>query len=190
MIKEKALADAAGIEEKAAAMKKLDGVGKDHEEFKLRLDKELQIDLANINIQKDIADAQAQVLGDALKQAKIDIVGGETMFFDNIVSQISRGKGIDRLVQNSENIQQVKDSILGSDDIQGNLLERVREFAAKYGISTEDLKNLTIANLLMDLKNRSNSDKEHTMFNNLFNLAKGLGLSDKTIGAVGRERLS
>ena len=190
VIKEKALADAAGIEEKAAAMKKLDGVGKDHEEFKLRLDKELQIDLANINIQKDIADAQAQVLGDALKQAKIDIVGGETMFFDNIVSQISRGKGIDRLVQNSENIQQVKDSILGSDDIQGNLLERVREFAAKYGISTEDLKNLTIANLLIDLKSKTNSDKEHTMFSNLLNLAKGLGLSDKTIGAVGRERLS
>ena len=190
VIKEKALADAAGIEEKAAAMKKLDGVGKDHEEFKLRLDKELQIDLAHINIQKDIADAQAQVLGDALKQAKIDIVGGETMFFDNIVSQISRGKGIDRLVQNSENIQQVKDSILGSDDIQGNLLERVREFAAKYGISTEDLKNLTIANLLIDLKSKTNSDKEHTMFSNLLNLAKGLGLSDKTIGAVGRERLS
>ncbi|WP_121667136.1 flotillin family protein [Mesonia aquimarina] len=190
VIKEKALADAAGIEEKAAAMKKLDGVGKDHEEFKLRLDKELQIDLANINIQKDIADAQAQVLGDALKQAKIDIVGGETMFFDNIVSQISRGKGIDRLVQNSENIQQVKDSILGSDDIKGNLLEKVREFAAKYGISTEDLKNLTIANLLIDLKNRTNSDKEHTMFNNLFNLAEGLGLSNKTIGAVGKERLS
>lgn len=190
VIKEKALADAAGIEEKAAAMKKLDGVGKDHEEFKLRLDKELQIDLAHINIQKDIADAQAQVLGDALKQAKIDIVGGETMFFDNIVSQISRGKGIDRLVQNSENIQQVKDSILGSDDIQGNLLERVREFAAKYGISTEDLKNLTIANLLIDLKSKTNSDKEHTMFSNLLNLAKGLGLSDKTIGAIGRERLS
>tara|TARA_B000000460_G_C21535706_1_gene403072 strand:- start:4510 stop:4848 length:339 start_codon:yes stop_codon:yes gene_type:complete len=112
------------------------------------------------------------------------------MFFDNIVSQISRGKGIDRLVQNSENIQQVKDSILGSDDIQGNLLERVREFAAKYGISTEDLKNLTIANLLIDLKSKTNSDKEHTMFSNLLNLAKGLGLSDKTIGAVGRERLS
>ena len=37
VIKEKAFADAAGIEEKAEAMKKLDGVGKDHEEFKLRL---------------------------------------------------------------------------------------------------------------------------------------------------------
>ena len=51
VIKEKAMADAAGIEEKANAMKKLDGVGKEHEEFKLRLDKELQVDLAHINIQ-------------------------------------------------------------------------------------------------------------------------------------------
>ncbi|SFU70986.1 Uncharacterized membrane protein YqiK, contains Band7/PHB/SPFH domain [Pustulibacterium marinum] len=189
VIKDKALADAAGIEEKAAAMKKLDGVGKEHEEFKLRLDKELQVDLANINIQKEIADAQALVLSDALKNSKIDIVGGETMFFDQIVGQITRGKGIDRLVQNSENIQQVKDSILGSDDIQGNLLEKVKEFSAKYGISSEDLKNFTIANLLMDLKKKSNSDKEHTMFNNLLNLAQGLGLSDKTVGSIKREHL-
>ncbi|MFI2742667.1 SPFH domain-containing protein [Zhouia sp. PK063] len=184
VIKEKALADAAGIEEKAAAMKKLDGVGKEHEEFKLRLDKELQVDLANINIQKEIADAQATVLSDALKNSKIDIVGGETMFFDQIVGQITRGKGIDRLMQNSENLQQVKDAVLGSDDIQGNLLEKVKEFSAKYGISSEDIKNLTIANLLMDLKNKSNSEHEHTMFNNLFNLAKGLGLSDKTVGSI------
>ncbi len=189
VIKEKAIADAAGIEEKAAAMKKLDGVGKDHEEFKLRLDKELQIDLANINIQKEIADAQAQVLGDALKSSKIDIVGGETMFFDQIVGQITRGKGIDRLVQNSENIQQVKDSILGSEDIQGNLLGKIKEFSAKYGITSEDLKNLTITGLIMDLKSKSNNDNEHTMFNNLFNLAKGLGLSDKTIGSINKGQL-
>jgi len=189
VIKDKALADAAGIEEKAAAMKKLDGVGKDHEEFKLRLDKELQIDLANINIQKEIADAQAQVIGDALKAAKIDIVGGETMFFDQIIGQITRGKGIDRLVQNSDNIQQVKDSILGSEDIQGNLLGKIKEFSAKYGITSEDLKNLTIAGLIVDLKSKSNSDKEHTMFDNLFNLAKGMGLSDKTIGSLNKARL-
>ncbi|WP_300021346.1 SPFH domain-containing protein [uncultured Maribacter sp.] len=181
VIKEKALADAAGIEEKANAMKKLDGVGKEHEEFKLRLDKELQIDLAQINIQKDIADAQAQVIGDALKAAKIDIVGGETMFFDQIIGQITKGKGYDRLVANSTNIQDVKDAILGSDDVKGNLLEKVKEFADKYGISSDDLKNLTIANLLMDLKSRSSDNDEQTLFSNLFNLAKGLGLSDKKL---------
>jgi len=181
VIKEKAMADAAGIEEKANAMKKLDGVGKEHEEFKLRLDKELQVDLAHINIQKDIADAQAQVIGDALKAAKIDIVGGETMFFEQIIGQITKGKGYDRLVENSTNIQDVKDAILGSDDVKGNLLEKVKEFADKYGISTEDLKNVTIANLLMDLKSKSNDSEEQTLFSNLFNLAKGLGMGDKKL---------
>ncbi|MEO2064254.1 MAG: SPFH domain-containing protein [Christiangramia sp.] len=184
VIKEKALADAAGIEEKAAAMKKLDGVGKDHEEFKLRLDKELQVDLANINIQKEIADAQATVISDALKAAKIDIVGGETMFFDQIIGQITRGKGIDRLVQNSSNIQDLKDSILGSDDIKGNLLTKVREFSEKYGISSEDIKNLTIAKLLMELQSRSNDSNEQTMLGNLFSLAKGLGLSDQRLSTL------
>jgi len=181
VIKEKALADAAGIEEKANAMKKLDGVGKEHEEFKLRLDKELQVDLAHINIQKDIADAQAQVIGDALKAAKIDIVGGETMFFDQIIGQITRAKGYDRLVENSTNIQEVKDAILGSDDVKGNLLEKVKDFADKYGISSEDIKNVTIANLLLDLKSKSTDSEEQTLFSNLFNLAKGLGMGDNKL---------
>ncbi|WP_299432559.1 flotillin family protein [uncultured Aquimarina sp.] len=181
VIKEKALADAVGIEEKAEAMKKLDGVGKEHEEFKLRLDKELQVDLAHINIQKEIADAQAEVIGEALKAANIDIVGGETMFFDQIVGQITKAKGIDRLVKHSDNIQDVKDAILGSDDVKGNLLEKVKEFATKYGVSSEDIKNLTIANILMDLKQKSSNEEENTLFSNLFNLAKGLGLSDKKL---------
>ncbi|MCK8522497.1 flotillin family protein [Aquimarina sp. D1M17] len=181
VIKEKALADAAGIEEKAEAMKKLDGVGKEHEEFKLRLEKELQVDLAEINIQKEIADAQASVIGEALKAANIDIVGGETMFFEQIMGQITRAKGIDRLVQHSDNIQEVKDAILGSEDVKGNLLEKIKDFATKYGISSEDIKNLTIANLLMELKQKTTDPEENNLFTNLFNLAKGLGLSDQKL---------
>lgn len=181
VIKEKALADAAGIEEKAEAMKKLDGVGKEHEEFKLRLDKELQVDLAHINIQKEIADAQASVIGEALKAANIDIVGGETMFFEQIMGQITKSKGFDRLVDHSTHIQEVKDAILGSEDVKGNLLAKVKDFADKYGISSEDIKNLTIANLLMELKQKTTDPDENNLFTNLFNLAKGLGLSDKKL---------
>ncbi len=180
--KEIALAEATGIEEKANAMKKLDGVGKEHEEFKLRLDKELQVDLAEINIQREIADAQANVISAALKAANIDIVGGETMFFDQIIGQITKSKGIDRLVNHSDNITQVKDAILGSDDVKGNLLDKIKDFATKYGISSEDIKNLTVANLLMDLKSKTSSTSEETLFTNLSNLAKGLGLSDKKLG--------
>jgi len=181
VIKEKALADAAGIEEKANAMKKLDGVGKEHEEFKLRLNKELQVDLAQINIQKDIADAQAKVIGDALRAAKIDIVGGETMFFEQIIGQITKAKGYDRLVRHSETVSEVKDAILGSDDVKGNLLDKIKDFADKYNISSEDIKNLTIANLLSNLQGKSQDGEEQNMLGNLMNLAKGMGLSNKKL---------
>ena len=176
--KEIAFAEAAGIEEKAEAMKKLDGVGKEHEEFKLRLDKELQVDLAEINIQKDIADAQADVIGEALKAANIDIVGGETMFFEQIIGQITKSKGIDRLVNHSNNITQVKDAILGSDDVKGNLLDKIKDFATNYGIGSEDLKNLTISKLLLDLQSKASSSDEQNNFINLSNLANALGLSN------------
>ncbi|MBL7471180.1 SPFH domain-containing protein [Robertkochia sediminum] len=184
VIKEKALADAAGLEEKAAAMKKLDGVGRDHEEFKLRLDKELQVEMAQINIQKEIADAQAEVISNALKAANIEIIGGETMFFEQIMGQIATGKGIDKMVNNSSNIQEIKNSILGSDDIKGNLLAKVKQFSEKYGISSEDIKNLTVAGLLMELRSRSNDASEKTMLSNLYNLAQGMGLSDKRLPSI------
>ncbi len=183
IIKEKALAEASGIEEKAEAMKKLDGVGKEHEEFKLRLNKELQVDLAHINIQKDIADAQANVIGEALKAAKIDIVGGETMFFEQIVGQITKAKGFDRLVNHSENITEIKDAVLGEGgEGSENLLERIKGFADKYGITSEDIKNLTVAGLLMELQKRSNDEGEQGLFSKLMDMAKNLGLSNKKLG--------
>ncbi|AKP50814.1 flotillin family protein [Cyclobacterium amurskyense] len=178
VIKEKALADAAGIEEKANAMKKLDGVGKEHEEFKLKLDKELQVDLAEINIQKAIADAQAQVIGDALKTSKIDIVGGETMFFEQIIGQITKAKGFDRMVNNSTNIQEIKQALLGDGSgNEGELLSRIKDFAERYNISSEDIKNVTIANLLMTMQNQATDKNEQNVIGNLLSLAKGLGIS-------------
>ncbi len=178
VIKEKATAEASGIEEKAEAMKKLDGVGKEHEEFKLKLEKELQVDLAEINIQKEIADAQALVIAEALKAANIDIVGGETMFFDQIVGQITKAKGIDRLVGHSNNIQDVKNAILGSDDVKGNLLSKIKQFANKYGISSEDVKNVSISSLLLSLRSKARSDEDKSIFDTLFGLVSELGLSD------------
>lgn len=178
--KEKALAEAVGIEEKAAAMKKLDGVGKEHEEFKLALQKEKDVELAQINIQKDIADAQAKVLSEALKNADIDIVGGETMFFENIVKQISNAKGFDRLVNESQNATQIKNALLGSGE--GDLLERIREYAVKTGITTEDIKNLTISALILKMQLASKSDEDKTFLGNLMKMAKSMGVSNQKLG--------
>ena len=178
--KEKASAEASGIHEKAEAMKKLDAVGKDHEEFKLLLAKEKEIALAHINIQKDIAEAQAMVLGEALKSAKIDIVGGETMFFQNIINQVSTAKGFDRLINESENATQIKTALLGDGENGGDLLARIRDFAAKYNITTNDIKNLTISSLILKMQQKS-SDDDRPMLLNLANLASSLGLSNRKL---------
>ena len=180
--KEKALAEAAGIEEKAAAMKKLDGVGKEHEEFKLALQKEKEVELAQISIQKDIADAQAHVLSEALRNADIDIVGGETMFFDNIVKQISNAKGFDRLVNESENATQLKKALLGDGQNEGDLLERIRYYANRTGISTDDIKNLSIAGLILKMQSQVDSNEDKGFLSNLLGMAKSMGISNKKLG--------
>jgi uncharacterized membrane protein YqiK len=181
ILREKAIADAEGIKQKAASMKVLDGVGKDHEEFKLRLNKEKEIDLAQINIQKDIANAQATVIAEALKSANIDIVGGETMFFENIIGQITKAKGFDRLINNSENATQIKEAILGGDDAKANLLEKIKSFADKYNIGSDDIKNLSIAALITKMMNNADNKDDQSFLSNLFNLSKSLGISDNKL---------
>lgn len=183
VVREKAIAEAKGIEEKAEAMKKLDGVGKEHEEFKLQLQKEKEVELAHINIQKDIASAQASVLSEALKTAKIDIVGGETMFFENIVRQVSNSKGFDHLINNSQHALDIKESLMGADG-KGDLAEKIRGLADKYGISSNDIKNLTVSAALIKLQQAAGgqgNEEDAGFINSLFGMAKNLGISNKKL---------
>ena len=54
--REKYHSEATGITEKAEAMKQLDSVGKEHEEFKLQLDKEKSVEIAAIDAQRGIVE--------------------------------------------------------------------------------------------------------------------------------------
>jgi len=178
VIREKAISEAAGIEEKAEAMKKLDGVGREHEEFKLSLQKEKEVELAQIRIQKEIAQAQASVLSEALKSANIDIVGGETMFFENIVKQVSNAKGFDRLINESQNASQLKNAVLG--DGSESLGERIMNLTKKYNISSQDIKNLSVAGLILKMQQQA-GEEDKGILNELSNLAKSLGWSNKKL---------
>jgi len=169
--------EATVIEQKAEAMKKLDGVGKDHEEFKLRLEKDKEIELAGISIQKDIADAQAEVISNALKTAKIDIVGGETVFFDKIIGAISNGKAVDRTVQNSEVISAISSQLLEGGS--GDLKENLKKLATDLGVTSEDLKNLTISALLFKLMHSTNDSGKKNLLENLLSAARSAGISDQ-----------
>ncbi|NVO30365.1 flotillin family protein [Hymenobacter sp. P5342] len=174
--------EAKGIEAKADAMRKLDGVGKDHEEFKLRLDKDKSIELAQISIQKDIAASQAQVIGEALKAAKIDIVGGETMFFDQIIGSITKGKMVDRAVHNSEVLGTVKDTFFGDDgNGGGDFKANLRRFVDQFGLSSDDMKNLSVSALLLKLMSQANDDATRSTIKQLTSTAKALGIGDTMV---------
>lgn len=179
VIKEKAFAEAAGITEKAEAMKKLNDAGKEHEEFRLTLAKEKEVELAQISIQKDIAQAQALVLAEAFKTANIDIVGGDHSFFDNVIKQISAGKGIDKFIQHSENAQIVKEALLSNDGDE-NLIGKVMNMVEKYKISSEDIKNLSVASLIFQLKGVAN-ENEQGILSRAMNMAKHLGIDNKPL---------
>jgi hypothetical protein len=175
--------EAKGIEAKADAMKKLDGVGKDHEEFKLRLDKEKSVELAQISIQKDIAAAQADVIGEALKAAKIDIVGGETMFFDQIIGSIAKGKSVDRTVYNSEVLSTVKDTFFGLDG-GGDFKANLHKFVGQFGVSSEEMRNLSVSALLLQLMNKAGDEKTRGTLAQLASTAKALGVGDKLVRTI------
>lgn len=177
VIKEKALAEAAGITEKAEAMKKLNDAGKDHEEFRLTLAKEKEVELAQISIQKDIAQAQAGVLAEAFKTAKIDIVGGDNTFFDNVVRQVSAGKGLDKFISHSENATLLKENLLGDGE---NIIEKVMGMVDKYNISSEDIKNMSIASLIFKLNGVANQ-QEKGLLDRAMDMAKHLGIDQKPI---------
>ena len=174
-------AEAEGITRKAEAMKLLEEAGQSHEEFKLRLEKEKAVDLAGIHIQKDIAEAQARVMGEAMKSAKIEIIGGEGKFFDQIAGAISRGKSVDRMVSNSEVLSDVKETFFNGDP--DYFKAQLREWAAQFGVSSEDVKNLTVGAALAQFLGSASGETRSKLIS-LLGAADRFGLADEKASKV------
>ncbi len=175
-------AEAKAIELKAAAMKLFHVAGKEHEEFKLRLAKDRDVELAQINVQKDIAQAHSQLVGEALKHSNIDIVGGENDFFEKIVRAVGNGKAVDRLVDNSATLTDIKTTFFNGDP--EHFKTQVRGWIDAFGIRTEDIKNLSIAALLGKLVAASSGDERHSAIAAALTMAKSLGLADTPAAAI------
>jgi len=169
-------AEADGIRDKADAMKIFDAVGKDHEEFKLQLNKDRDIELAEINIRKQIAQEQAKIVSEGLKSAKIEIVGGENRFFERLVNSITTGKSVDGMVSHSQVLGDVRSALLGSD--AENARSHICRCISQFGLSTEDIKNLTISALVMKLIAKAEGEQKGVL-NGILSTIKDLGIADK-----------
>ncbi|MFE3475284.1 flotillin family protein [Streptomyces bacillaris] len=178
VIGEKLKAEAAGLTEKAAAMAALDEASRTHEEYRLRLDAEKEIRLAGLEVQRQVAEAQATVLATGLENADIDIVGGESVFFDRLVSSISLGKAVDGFVDNSQTAQALAGPWLDGSSSFTDDLSRVLG-----SVSTGDVQNLTVSALLMRLMGSSGAASGQV--EQLLAAAKELGLADLPVSSVG-----
>ncbi|WP_422361406.1 flotillin family protein [Reichenbachiella sp.] len=184
VMRDKFSADADGIKEKANAMKQLDEVGKSHEEFKLQLNTDKEVELSRIAIQKEIALSQANVISEALKAANIEIVGGETMFFEQIVGSITKGKSVDKLMKHSDTLTQVKDTFFSTESGEG-FKHRLTDFVNQFGISAQDIKDLSVSALLIKLAGHASSANDINLLQQLGNVSQALGITDHKISDLG-----
>ena len=176
-------ADAKGITQKAEAMKLFDGVGREHEEFKLRLNKDKEIELEAIATQHKIAEAQAEMVGEALKSANIDIVGGDNKFFDNIVGSITAGKQVDRLVEGSTVLSDVKETFFNGDP--DHFKSELGNYVEMFGVSTDDMKNLSVTALIGQMMGLTNDAGIIGKLQGMISMANRAGLSSaKAISLV------
>ncbi|MEU5060227.1 MULTISPECIES: flotillin family protein [unclassified Streptomyces] len=170
-IGEKLKAEAEGINQKAVAMAALDEASRGHEEYRLRLQAEKEIRLAGLDVQRQVAEAQATVLATGLENADINIVGGESVFLDRLVNSIALGKGVDGFVQNSHVAQQLAGPWLnGSASFTEDLT------AILGSVSTADVQNLTVSALLMKLM--KSGGEQAGQIRELLDKAGQLGLAD------------
>ncbi len=175
VLRAKGSADAGAIREKADAMKLFEEAGQDHEEFKLELEKDKVIELAQIDVQRQIAEQQAIVIGEALKHSKIDIVGGETEFFNRITGAITTGKVIDRAVDNSHVLGDVKDTFFNGDP--DYFKAQISTWLRDFGVKTEDVKNLSLSALFGQLIGSASGESRQKLIS-LLGAAERFGISD------------
>lgn len=182
VMQQKFTSEANGIQEKAEAMKLFDSVGKEHEEFKLQLNKEKDIEIAAIETQKDIAEAQSNIVGEALKSARIDIVGGESTFFDQIVSSIKAGKSVDRFVHNSETVTDVKRTFFNGDP--DYFRTKLVDFASQFNMSFDDVKDLSVAALIGKMLTMADSDQTRSELTRMLDTVAGTSFAGRKVASL------
>lgn len=128
----------------------------------------MQLELANeqalkgIDAQTMIAREQAEVLGKALQNAKIDIVGGDGNYFDSFVRALSVGRGIDAAIEKSKTLQiGLKDHLSGERD----MLNDLRGLVGALGGSSGELQNLSVASLLAKVSREGTQQQQHALNN-------------------------
>ena len=136
----------------------MDEQTRSHEEFRLKVDTAHTETLAAINAGREAATLNAEVFAEAVKQANIDIVGGDGEFFERYMRALAVGKSIDGTIDKSDFLKTtLQDHLSG----EANLIEDVKQIAANLG--SDDLQNLSVAAFLSRLTTQGSIEDKTKM---------------------------
>ncbi len=142
-IEAKLKGEAAGLIEKASAMKELEDAGQQHEEFIRKLEADTEVRLAKVEAGVNVASVQADAMKAGFEAADIDIVGGSDVFIDRVVGSIGHGKAVDNFFEKSDVAGTAMGPYLnGEKDLLATLTNAVGV------LGTDGIRDLTIADLI------------------------------------------
>jgi uncharacterized membrane protein YqiK len=109
----KLTAEAEGLTKKFGAIDSLSETARAHEEFRMTLDTHLEQAIASINAGKEISRENAEVIAAALRNAQIDLVGGDGGMFESFTKALSLGRSIEGFAEKSPIVQDLMHRFLG-----------------------------------------------------------------------------
>ena len=168
------MAEARGLREKASAMQTLEGETREHEEFRIKLEKDIELAMEALKAKVVMSKQHAEVLGHAFDSAKINIVGGDGQFFDRFIKSVAIGHSIDGVVDSSSTVRSVLGDRLDGD---GDLINDLKELLANTANSSETIKNLSVSAMLGSLLTGADSSTKPKI-KALLEKAKDLGIAD------------
>lgn len=140
--------EGAGMTEKAAGVKAMTDAGREHEEFRLGLQANVDVQKTAISAKAEVAKAAATALGDSLSNADVKIVSDQSIV-DRILSAAGHGQAIDGFLDSSAGGSTLLEPYLKNG---GNL---VADVAAGVGaVGAAGIRDLTLAAFVNRLGDR------------------------------------
>ena len=142
-IRERGLAEAETLRASYEAMSSIDDKTREHDQFKLRLEKEQAVEIESLHTEAKTATENANVLSAALSKADMQIIGDNSIFTQIREAMVS-GKSIDKKFDNSNVLNSLVSKYRNG---EGDLPQDIKELLQKSEVSSGDVGNLALASL-------------------------------------------
>jgi flotillin len=137
-------AKAVGDSEKYKAMDSISPEVRAHELQKLHIEKDLSVEIAQINADKDVGVSGAVAMGEGMKGADLQIIG-DTGMLTEIKNSISTAKAVDAKFDNSEILSLLVEQYRGK---EANLTDDIKTILTTQDGAGNAIKNTMLAKLI------------------------------------------